>query len=439
MLPVVLICVPLLAADPASSPFGKGASLEGWTSSASASELERRTSPAPSTSTSDSAPVWPLSSPAIDRIELPAPGKDGPAFYWLRRPAGYTAGQMPPLIIVLHGTDDTARQMLDFWSARSMRIPPLLAAPQGVGPGWRDSDAAIVRAMLDHLQANVTYDPQRVLLAGFSAGGAMCFQLLYVDGVPVTAVAALANYVPPWITDEQVQSRRQVPVFYAVGMTDVNHERMREGIQRLRSAGGRVDLYRPSVGHVLDEAVTQAALDWFFDRCSESATVLLDRLTASGTVADLPAAERIWDQRLWHEESHVQRAARLLEQIEAPGRQELQKAQGFVAESRPADAVEVLQRIEGTFVAGRLVREAQSLRSRLESDPAVRREVAERRARWRAEQSLAMYAAAQRLVVQGRYDEAAGQCRRLLDLYGDTPAAERARTLLKMLEERNRK
>jgi len=391
--------------------------------------------PAPS-SVPASAPAPLLSEPSVEKIELPIAGKDGPAFYWLRRPAGCGAGQMPPLVIVLHGTDDTAKQMVDFWAGRVMRIQPLIAAPQGVGPGWRDSDTAIVRAMLEHLRASVTYDPQRVLLAGFSAGGAMVFQLLYVEQVPVTAAAALASYVPSWVTGEQVNSRREVPVFYAVGMADVNHERMREGLQRLRSAGGRVDLYRPSLGHVLDVEVAQAALDWFFERCGESVTAALDRVTAGKTVADLPIVEWICDQRRWYEESHVQRAARLMEEIESSGREDLRRARGFVAESRPADAVEVLQRIEGTYVAGRLVREAQSLRAQLEMDPKVRQEVADRQVRWRAAQALEMYTAAQKLVAQHKFDEAAEQCRRVLDLYGETASAERARTLLRILEKR---
>lgn len=383
-----------------------------------------------------SLPASPLTAPVVEKIELPVPGKDGPAFYWLRKPAGYAPGQTPPLIIVLHGTDDTAEQMVGFWAARKMRIPPLIAAPQGVGPGWRDTDAAIIQAALKHLRANATFDPDRVLLAGFSAGGAMAYQMLYVDKLPVTAVAALANYVPPWIIDDQVRARQEVPVFYAVGMADVNHERMREGIRRLRSAGGRVDLYRPSLGHVLDESVGQAAVDWFFDRCGDKVTAVIDRAESGKTMADLPVVERIHDQRKWHEDVHAERAARVMEQIEAPGRQELRKAEGLVAESRPSDAVEVLERIEGRYGSGRLVAEARSLRLGLESDPAVRNELAARRTQWRADQAQKMYLEAQRLVAQREYSKAADQCRRIVDLYNDTPVAERARALLKMLEER---
>ena len=99
---------------------------------------------------------------------------------------------------------------------------------------------------------------------------------------PVTAVAALANYGPPWITDEQVRARRHVPVFYAVGMADVNHERMREGIGRVRSAGGRVDLYRPTLGHVLDPTVAQAAVDWWLNDPEHRAILLNAKATEIG-------------------------------------------------------------------------------------------------------------------------------------------------------------
>ncbi len=398
---------------------------------------ESRSQPV-SSSVPASAPGSQSSLATIERIELPVEGRNGRAFYWLRKPAGCGQGQMPPLIIALHGTDDTARQMVDFWAARNLRIRPLIAAPQGIGPGWRDSDTAIVQAMFKHLHTNVTYDSERVLLAGFSAGGAMSLQLLYVERVPVTAVAALANYVPPWITEKQVREKQQVPVFYAVGMSDINHERMREGIQRLRAAGARIDLDRPRIGHVLNTEVAQAAADWFFDRCAEQVAASLDRAAAGMAIGDLPWLDRLCQQRSWHETAHVQRAERLIEEIEAPGRQELAKARALVAESRPADAVEVLGGVESRFAAGPLVRQARAVRLQLESDPTVRREISERQSRRRAEQALSTYTAAQNLVIQGRLDEAAEQCRTVLALYADTPSAERARTLLTLLERRNK-
>ena len=63
-------------------------------------------------------------------------------------------------------------------------------------------NVATIRAMLTHLESHVSFDPQRVLLAGFSAGGAMSFYLLYVERFPTTAVVASAGRSsrgPDWI------------------------------------------------------------------------------------------------------------------------------------------------------------------------------------------------------------------------------------------------
>jgi hypothetical protein len=257
-----------------------------------------------------------------------------------------------------------------------------------------------------------------------------------VEKLPVTAAAALANYVPPWLTDRQIREHRDVPMFYAVGMEDINHERMRDGLKRLRAAGARVDLDRPRIGHVLNAEVAQAALDWFFDRCSEKVEARLKQIAADGAIADLPVAERVVEQRRWHEAGHVQEARRIVEQIEAPGRRRLAAAKEMVAAGKPIEAVEVLEQIENSFGDCGLAREARSVRMGIESDPAVRKELADRQSKRRADEAVAMYASAQRLVVEGKFNDAAEQCRRVTSLYGDTPIAERARTLLKLLEKR---
>ena len=48
-------------------------------------------------------------------------------------------------------------------------------APQAGAPGWREADLLRLRETWDDLRQRVTFDPARVLLAGFSAGGAMTF------------------------------------------------------------------------------------------------------------------------------------------------------------------------------------------------------------------------------------------------------------------------
>jgi len=379
-----------------------------------------------------------IDEPGTREVRLYLPGREEPVSYWLCLPAGCGAGQEPPLLLALHGTNDTAREMIDFWAARKARVPMIIAAPQGIGPGWRSGDLATIRAMLEHLRVHVSYDRRRVLLAGFSAGGAMGLYLLYREQLEVTAVAALANYVPPSITADEVHARRHVPVFYAVGMADVNHERMRRGIQYLRSAGGNVDLYRPRLGHTLDAGVGQSALDWLFDQCARDVEAVIAGATPGGAVAESAVKlEGIIAQRRWHEPAHVERASAALARIKAPGRHDLDAARNLMAEGRGAEAVERLRQVEVAYAGSRLGREARAIRMQAEADPQVREALAERAARRRAEEALAMYAGAQRLVADGRFDEAADRCRRVIRLYGDTPGAERARYLLSILQPRS--
>ncbi len=374
-------------------------------------------------------------SPArVGRVELAVEGREAPFHYWLQAPAGYGPSDRPTLLICLHGTDDSARDALDFWSGLTARLPMLVAAPQGIGPGWRDEDLPAIRAMLEHLRETVPYDRERVMLAGFSAGGAMTFHLLYAEGIEVTAAAALANYVPPRITDEQIAQRRGVPAFYAVGMADVNHERMREGLRRLRSAGASVELYRPRIGHVLDPRVGQAALDWLFEQCGRKIDASIEDAQSSGLKGRAAATlEGVVAQAKWHEPAHVERARTALAEIEAKGRAALADAERLVAANRRADAAEALRAVDADYSGCALGEDARRLRLELEADPAVREELAARESKRRAEQALRMYADAQEHVAGRDFHAAAEICHSVIRMYGDTPAAGRAKRLLDML------
>lgn len=383
--------------------------------------------------------TWPEGATAppgttIGRVRLDLPVRSEPGYYWISRPPGYGRGDKPPLLICLHGTDDTARQMMDFWAACRPRIPMVMASPQGVGKGWSDADLGTIRAMMSHLQANVSYDGGRVLLAGFSAGGAMTLFLLYKEKLPVTAAAALANYVPPRITAGDVADRGWIPVFYAVGMADLNHERMRHGLDILRAAGGNVELYRPPIGHVLDPQVGQAALEWFFNIVGERvAKEIAGATEEAGLAHACVAMERIINQARWHEPQHVEAARATLEKLERAGRAGLALAEGRIREKRVIEAYEALRELETRYGGARMGRQAAEARARLERDPDAQRRIRDHQGQKRAEEAMTLYRSAQRLVAEARYRDAMGKCEEILAQYGDTPAAPRAQYLLELL------
>ncbi|MFQ5492242.1 MAG: hypothetical protein ACE5GE_16120, partial [Phycisphaerae bacterium] len=204
------------------------------------------------------------------RIDLP----DG--HYWLATPADLDPQQQYPLIICLHGTQTKSRDILDFWLSLDEKLPFILAAPQAVEAGWRETDLKFIHQFDAHLRQTVNYDPQRVLLTGHSAGGAMTFHLLYADNFQATAIAVTANYLPPTVTSRMVTARRDLPVFYAVGEADLNRPRMRDGLAILRGAGANVTVKRPSIGHVLSRDIGTGALRWFEDRCRRTVQRRID-------------------------------------------------------------------------------------------------------------------------------------------------------------------
>lgn len=402
-----------------------------------ASAATARTQPAGS-SPADVPSSRPVLRPGLFRVELTDSPPGRATHYWVRLPERYAPGQRPPLVVALHGTDDTAQQMLEFWSTLRTRVPVILVAPQGTGRGWSEADLPNIQAMREDLERRLDFDSRRVLLCGFSAGGAMTFHLLYKENFPATAAAALANYLPPPITHEDARARQRVPVFYGVGLHDLNHDRMRIGITLLRDAGVSVELYRPRIGHVLDPEVAQRTLDWFFDQTAQQLRAEVDAATRGPSPQDqLSLLEDILAQKAWHEPSTIGWATQTLQAVEKPGRMDLLKARQLHQENRGADAVELLRSIEKSYPDGRLARVIAQERARIEGDPQVRLELARRAAVQRTEQARALYVSASRLAAQRRSEEAAEQCREILSLYGDTPMAANAERLLKLLQSRS--
>jgi hypothetical protein len=210
---------------------------------------------------------------------------------------------------------------------------------------------------------------------------------------------------------------------------------MREGQSRLRLAGGNIHLYRPRIGHTLDPAVGQAALDWFFGLAAEQTAKRIESAMHDGDKSTASVSlEAIARQELWHEAKHIEAAARVLEHLERPGRETLRRAESLLVEDRKAHAVELLAQVEAAYGFGKLGLEARTIRLPLEGDPQVRAEVAARAARRREQEAFDLYRAAQSLVAQRKLREAAQRCRHIVSLYEGTPAAERAAFLLNTIE-----
>lgn len=369
----------------------------------------------------------------VERIDLSA------GFYLLAKPRGYRHGDRPPLVICLHETGTGARTILEFWRRLDSPIGMLLVAPEHHMPGWRETDLPCINAMSEHLGKHVTYDRRRVLLAGYSAGGAMAMHLLFAEGFAASAVAAMANYVPPSTTPQMVAARRDVPIFYAVGMRDINHDRMRDSIRLLQSNGGALELFRPNIGHHLDPHVGQRAMDWFVGMTTEQSLKRIEQAVESGRqgryASGMSDVEPIVRQAKWHPPAVVARARPVLAELERAGLDMLAEADDLSRRGQHVAAIERFHAIETAYGESGIGDKARKRRAVLEGNPGIRSAQLAKQDEDLGKAAGQSLRWAQKLVARRRYRQAKEQCRRIMRMYPRSPEATRARTLLDQLNQ----
>ena len=354
--------------------------------------------------------------------------------YLVATPPGYQPQDRPPLIFALHGSDTRASDMIGVWQSLHLPVPCLIAAPQNASAGWQDGDALLIEEVYRQLEQRFTFDPQRVLLTGHSAGGAMAMYMLYERKFPATAVATSANYLPPTVTPQQVRAQAAVPLFYAVGREDINHARMREALVLLRTSGASVKMLALDIGHVLDHDVVQQATDWFGRLCARRTQAALDQVEptfqAGHRALAVRTLEEITGQRAYHPPDIVARAETLYGTITQPANAQMLAIRALIAADRKYEAVQHLARLEATYAGCRWAEPATALRRRLEADPQVARLLQIRRAEQQQRQARNMLAEIERMIATGRLEQARAKCALLAERHGHLPEGQRAAVLL---------
>jgi predicted esterase len=169
-----------------------------------------------------------------------------------------------PLLVALHGTDWSVQETVPFWRA-ALACGYVLAVPGSaqiaLAPGrfvWNDGHRAEleVTAQIERLVGEQRVDPDRIVLAGFSAGALRALQLAYGPAVHARAAIALAPWLPLRHTRQspaapparviisgtkeidELMSARPVRTFIAVGENDTGaHEGALTLAERLRQRG----------------------------------------------------------------------------------------------------------------------------------------------------------------------------------------------------------
>jgi phospholipase/carboxylesterase len=194
----------------------------------------------------------------------------------VRMPATSTPARLPA-VMLLHGWTGDEMAMRIFQQAvpaGAMAISPRGVVTAEGGFGWVDRQGgdlsyaggvAALREFVRRLPEVYPVDPARVVMVGFSQGGAIGLSLAITDPERVAAVAVLAGYLPDWaraqITPASLAGR---PMFIGHGTLDTTVPLARAAVMReaLEAAGADVTYHEYPTGHKVNRQGMKDLKQW---------------------------------------------------------------------------------------------------------------------------------------------------------------------------------
>ena len=181
-----------------------------------------------------------------------------------------------PLLVALHGNQRTALHTLPFWQVAVSQgwVLALPQSRQAMYKGayvWDDLDAAYanVQAHFTQLQHQITFDPNRIVLAGHSMGGLAAIQMALRGAPHVRGFVANGPAVPFLDAPDELEAllaparERGVRGYFTVGAQDddINPDEIRALADKLQSAGVACALeIVPNATHAYSSAYDAALL-----------------------------------------------------------------------------------------------------------------------------------------------------------------------------------
>jgi phospholipase/carboxylesterase len=115
--------------------------------------------------------------------------------------------------------------------------------------------------------------PERVIVAGFSQGGAMALHVGLRRPARVSGILALSTYLPlaRTVADEATPAGRGTPVFFGHGTEDglISVARARESRNALVALGCPVEYREYPIGHTVSEAEIRDVAAWLARRVND--------------------------------------------------------------------------------------------------------------------------------------------------------------------------
>ena len=188
---------------------------------------------------------------------------------YLYVPATYRVGRPAPLVLLLHGVGEDARDGLALLRGQADGAGLVLLAPASRGPTWDlivgrgryGPDVAAIDRALEQTFSRYAVDPARVAVGGYSDGASYALSLGITNGDLFTHVLAFS---PGFMTPA---GRRGSPrIFVSHGTRDkwLPIDRCSRRIVAQLERGGYDVRYREfEGGHIVPPEIGREAVDWF--------------------------------------------------------------------------------------------------------------------------------------------------------------------------------
>lgn len=203
------------------------------------------------------------------------------------------AGDGPfPAILALHGWGASAHDLLGLapvlLDGKAIVLCPQgpVAVPFGGGQygyGWFplragqppdvedfQKGAAALRTFVDAALARYPIDPQRVVVAGFSQGGMMGYELALREPSRFAGLAALSAWFPPPLAEilPKWPEQEGFPVLVVHGTRDnvIDVEQARQSRELLRPYGVAMTYREFDMGHEIRQDALRVVLQWLDEK-----------------------------------------------------------------------------------------------------------------------------------------------------------------------------
>jgi predicted esterase len=189
---------------------------------------------------------------------------------YLRVPLSYT-GEKTPLIIALHGAGGRGDTFAAAFGSRTDALGAIVLAPDSLGLTWdflsggaSQNDVEFINVVLDQTFARCNIDASRIAILGFSDGASYAVTLGLSNADQLTGVV---GFSPGFY--ELSHPRGKTEFFISHGITDnvlPIDETSRKIVSDLRVRGQIVTYTEFEGGHVVPNAIADAAMTWLSER-----------------------------------------------------------------------------------------------------------------------------------------------------------------------------